>query len=81
MQFENRIMRRIFPTKREKVIGLWYEQNYIAHQKFHNIYCSQNIARKIKPRRTKRAKRLSYMGDMINATKISVGKPEGETTW
>jgi hypothetical protein len=43
--FENRVLRRIFGPKREKVAGGWRRQH---DEELHNLYVSPNIIRVIK---------------------------------
>jgi hypothetical protein len=46
--FENRVLRRIFGTKREKVTGGWRK---LHNEELHNLYYSPSIIRMIKSRR------------------------------
>jgi hypothetical protein len=46
---------------------------------FYNFYSSPNIIRMINSRRMRWAGRVTDMGEMRNAYKILVGKPEGTT--
>jgi hypothetical protein len=46
--FENRVLRRIFGLKREKVTGQWRK---LHSGEFHNLYSSPDIIRRIKSRR------------------------------
>jgi hypothetical protein len=46
--FENRVLRKIFGTKRDKIIGGWRKCH---NEKLHNLYCSPNIIGMIKSRR------------------------------
>jgi hypothetical protein len=48
--FENRVLRRIFGSKRDEVIGGWRK----LHNEIHNLYCSPSIIRIIKSRRMMR---------------------------
>jgi hypothetical protein len=45
--FENRVRRRIFGPKREKVMGGWRK---LHNEEVHNFYCSPNIITVTKPR-------------------------------
>jgi hypothetical protein len=38
--FENRMLRRIFGPKRDKVTGAWRK---LRNEELHNLYCSRNI--------------------------------------
>ena len=46
--FENRVLRRIFGSKREKVIGEWRK---LHNEALNDLYSSSNIVRVIKSRR------------------------------
>jgi hypothetical protein len=48
MMFKNRMMRRIFGSQREKLIGGWRK---LHNKELHNLYSSHNIIRMIKPRK------------------------------
>jgi hypothetical protein len=43
--FENRLLRRIFGTKREEVVG---DLRRLHDEELHNLYASPNIFREIK---------------------------------
>jgi len=47
--FENRVLRRICGPKREDVTGEWRKQH---NDELNDLYCSTNIVRVIKLRRT-----------------------------
>jgi hypothetical protein len=46
--FENRLLRRIFGTKRDEVTGEWRK---LHNEELHNLYSSPNIIRMIKSKR------------------------------
>jgi hypothetical protein len=46
--FENRVLRRIFGTRRDEVTGKW--RNF-HNKELHNLYSSPNIISQIKSRR------------------------------
>jgi hypothetical protein len=46
--FENRVLRRIFGTKRDGVMGGWRK---LHNEELHNLYSSPSIIRIIKSRR------------------------------
>ena len=56
--FENRVMRRIFGLKRDKVTGEWRE---IHNEELKNVYCSPNINRVIKSKRMRWAGHVARM--------------------
>jgi hypothetical protein len=46
--FENRVLRRIFGSKRDEVTGGWRKPH---NEELHNLYSSPSIIRMIKSRR------------------------------
>jgi hypothetical protein len=62
--FENRVLRRIFGPKRDKVTGEWRK---LHNEEFHNLYSSPDIIRQIK-------------ANEVGGACARMGKPEGETT-
>jgi len=73
--FENRVLRRIFGPKREEVAGGWRR---VHAEELCNLYASPNVIRVMKPKRMRRVGHVACMGEMRNACKSSVGKPEGK---
>jgi hypothetical protein len=71
--FESRVLRGIFGPKREKVAGGWKRPR---KEELHNLYSSPNIIRVIESKRIRGTGHVAYMGEMINAYRILVGKPE-----
>jgi hypothetical protein len=59
-----------FGPEREELAGGW--------TRLHNLYASRNIIRVIKSRRMKLTGHVARMGEMRNAFKILVDKPEGK---
>jgi hypothetical protein len=77
---ENRVLRRIFGPKREEVMGGW---RTLRNEELHNLYTSPIIIiiiiiiiRVIKSRRVKWVGDVALFGEMRNAYRILVGKPE-----
>ncbi|KAJ4450659.1 hypothetical protein ANN_02088 [Periplaneta americana] len=69
--FENKVVRKIFGSKRDEVTGEW--------RKLHNaLYTSPDIIRNIKSRRLKWAGHVARMGESRNAYRVLVGRPEGK---
>jgi hypothetical protein len=56
---ENRVLRRIFETKRKEVKGLLIK---LHNEKLHNLYFSPNIIRMIKSKRMRWKCHVAYMG-------------------
>jgi hypothetical protein len=44
-EFENRVLRRIFGPKRDKVMGEWRK---LHNEELHNLYSSPDIIRQVK---------------------------------
>jgi hypothetical protein len=57
--FENRVLRRIFWTKRDKATGEWRK---LHHEDLNDLYCSSNIVRVITSRRMKWVGHVARMG-------------------
>jgi hypothetical protein len=72
---ENRLLRRIFGPKREEVVGGWRRLHNVE---LYNMYTSPSIIMGIKSRRMRRTTHVARMGEMRNAYKILVAKPEGK---
>ena len=72
--FENRVLRRIFGSKREKGTGEWRK---LHNEEFRDLYCSPNIVRVIKSRRMRWAEHVTRMGERRGTYRVLVGKPEG----
>jgi hypothetical protein len=71
--FENRVLRRIFGTKRDEVMGDWRK---LHTEELHNLYSSPN--RMVKSRMMRWVGHVARMGEKRNAYRILVGKPEGK---
>jgi hypothetical protein len=72
--FENRVLRRIFGSKRDGVTGGWRK---LHNEELHNLYSSPSIIRIIKSRRMRWAGHVAQMGEKRNVYRLLVGKPEG----
>jgi hypothetical protein len=57
--FENRVLRRIFGSKRYEVTGDWRK---LHNEKPHDLYSSPNTGRVIKSRRMRWAGHVAQMG-------------------
>jgi hypothetical protein len=57
--FENRVLRKIFGPKRDKVTGEWRK---LHNEEFHDVYYSPTIVQAIKSRRMRWAGRVAWMG-------------------
>jgi hypothetical protein len=72
--FENRVLRRIFGSKRDEVTGEWRK---LHNEELNNLYSSPDIIRQVKLRRMRWAGHVARMGEERNVYKVLVGKPEG----
>jgi hypothetical protein len=57
--FENRVLRRVFGPKRDKVTGVWRK---IYNEELNDLYCSPNIVRVTKSRRMRWAGPVARVG-------------------
>jgi hypothetical protein len=70
---ENRVLRRTFGPKRDQVTGEWRE---LQNEELHDLYCSSNIVRVIKPRRMRWVGHVARMGGRGELYRVLVGKPD-----
>jgi len=75
MVFENRVLRRVFGTKRDEVTGEWRK---LHNEELIDLYCSPNILRVIKSRRMRWTGHVDRMGKGRVVSRVLVGKPEGK---
>jgi hypothetical protein len=61
---ENRVLRRIFGPKRDKMTGDWRK---LRNEELHNLYSSPNMNRMIWSRRMGWAGHVAIMGEKRNA--------------
>ena len=73
--FENKVLRKIFGTKRDKMTGKWRK---LHNAELHALYFSPNIIRNLKLRQLRWAGHVARMEQSRNAYRILVGKPEGK---
>jgi hypothetical protein len=59
--FENRVLRRVFGHKREKVEGNWRRQH---NEELHNFYASPSNTRVVKSMGMKLKGHLGHMGEI-----------------
>jgi hypothetical protein len=72
--FENRVLRRIFGPKRDKVTGGWRK---LHNEELRDLYSSSSIIRIIKSR-MRWTGHVARMGAKRNVYRLLVGKPEGK---
>jgi hypothetical protein len=73
--FENRLLRKIFGSKRNEVTGVWRK---LYNEELHDLYSSPNIVRVIKSKRTGWAGHEARLGEGRGVHRDLVGKPEGK---
>jgi hypothetical protein len=71
--FENKVPRRIFGPKTERVAGGWRR---LHNKELYNLYALPHIIRVIKSRRMRWTGHVTLMGEIRNSYNILVGKPE-----
>jgi hypothetical protein len=74
--FENRVLRKIFGSKRDEVTGRWRK---LHKEELRNLYSSPSIIRMIKSRRMRWARHVARMREERYTYTLVVGKPEGKT--
>jgi hypothetical protein len=73
--FENRVLRRIFRPKTDKVTGGWRK---LHNEELQNLYSSRSILRMINLRRMRWAGHVVRMMAKRTAYTLLVGKTKGE---
>ena len=73
--FENRVLRRVFGSKRDEVTGEWKK---LHNEDLSDLYSLPNIVRVVKSRRMRWAGHVARMGKGRGVHRVLVGKPEGK---
>jgi hypothetical protein len=68
--FENRVLKRIFRSKRDELTGEWRR---LHKEELYDLYSSPNIIRVIKPKRMRWARHVARMGERRGAYKVYFG--------
>ena len=71
--FENRVLKRIFVPKKDKVTG---ERRKLHNEELSDLYSSPNIVRVTKSRNMRRAGHVARLGKWRDVYRILVGKSE-----
>jgi hypothetical protein len=75
MVFKNRVLRRVFGPKRDKVTGEWRK---LHNEELNYLYSLPNIVRVVKSRRMGWTSHVARMGEERGVHRVLVGKPEGK---
>ena len=73
--FENMVLRRIFGSRRDEVMGSWRR---LHNEELNDVYSSPSIVRVIKSSRMRWAGHVARMGEERGVYRVLVGKPEGK---
>ena len=73
--FENRVLRRVFGSKRDEVKGEWRK---LHNEELRDLYSLPNIVRVVKSRRMRWAGNVARMGEGRGVHRVLVGKPAGK---
>jgi len=73
--FENRVLMRVFGSKRDEVTGEWRK---LHNEDLRDLYSLPNIVRVVKSRRMRWAGHVVHMGEGRGVHRVLVGKPEGK---
>ena len=73
--FENRVLRRVFGSKRDEVTGEWRK---LHNEELRDLYSLPNIVQVVKSRRMKWAGHVASMGEGRGVHRVLVGKPDGK---
>ena len=73
--FENRVLRRIFGLKKDKVTVEWRK---LHNEEINELYSSPSIVQAISSRRMRWAGHVASMGESRGVYRVLVGKPEGK---
>jgi hypothetical protein len=73
--FENRVLRKVFGPKRDKVTGEWRK---LHNEELNDLYSLPNIVQVVKSRRMRWAGHVEQMGEEKGVHRVLVGKPEGK---
>jgi hypothetical protein len=72
---QNKMLRRLFGTRRDEVTGGWRK---LHNEELHDLHTSPSIIRIMKSRKMRWVGHVARMGEMRNVYRLLVGKPEGK---
>jgi len=72
---ENRVLRRVFGSKRDEVTVEWRK---LHNEELRDLYSLPNIVRVVKSRRMRLEGHVAGMGEGRGVHRVLVGKPEGK---
>jgi len=75
MVFENRVLRRIFGPKKNKVTGEWRK---LHNEELNDLYSAPNIVQMKKSTRMRWTGHVAHMGERRDAYRVLMWKPEGK---
>ena len=73
--FENRVLRKVFGSKRDEVTGEWRK---LHNEELNDLYSLPNIVRVVKSSRMRWAGHVARMVEDRVVHRVLVGKPEGK---
>jgi hypothetical protein len=73
--FENRVLRRVFGPKRDKVTGEWRK---LHNEELSDLYSLPSVVRVVKSRRMRLAGHVVRMGEGRDVHRVLVRKCEGK---
>jgi hypothetical protein len=73
--FENKVLWRIFGSKRDEVIGEWRK---LHNEELNDLYSPPNIVRVTKSRRMRWAVHVARTGKRRGVYRVFVGEPDGK---
>ena len=73
--FENRVLRRVFGSKRDEVAEEWRK---LHNEELRDLYSLPNIVQVVKSRRMRWAGHVARMREERGVHRVFVGKPEGK---
>jgi len=73
--FENRVLRRVFGSKRDEVTGEWRKSH---NEELRDLYSLPNMVQVVESRRMRWVGHVARIGEGRDVHRALVGKPEGK---